>query len=99
MDTIFRNTRSIFSVVRVAREQPRRYGKNGELLVEYAVTEERLRRLSRSSGSFCQPDYFYTCSVLLATCTLWCFCILSSLCPLQAMEALPKRKIQFITAI
>jgi hypothetical protein len=48
MDTIFRNTRSIFSVVRVAREQPRRYGKNGELLVEYAVTEERLRRMSRS---------------------------------------------------
>ncbi|EEP75797.1 conserved hypothetical protein [Uncinocarpus reesii 1704] len=40
MDTIFRNTDSIFSVVRVAQETPRRYGKNGEVLISYDETEE-----------------------------------------------------------
>ncbi|PGH20721.1 hypothetical protein AJ80_03481 [Polytolypa hystricis UAMH7299] len=46
MDTIFRNTDSVFSAVRVARETPRRYGKNGELLVNYTETEEHQRRIS-----------------------------------------------------
>ncbi|WEW57691.1 hypothetical protein PRK78_003158 [Emydomyces testavorans] len=47
MDIIFRNTDSILSVVRVARETPRRYGKNGELLINYEETEEhRTRRAS-----------------------------------------------------
>ncbi|EKG12331.1 Sugar/inositol transporter [Macrophomina phaseolina MS6] len=40
MDTIFHKTTSIFDVVRVAREEPRRYGKNGELLINYDDTEE-----------------------------------------------------------
>lgn len=46
MDTIFRKTKSIFSVVRIAREEPRRYGKNGELLIDYTQTEDHLRRAS-----------------------------------------------------
>jgi hypothetical protein len=50
MDTIFRKTNSIFSVVQRAREEPRRYGKNGELLINYDETEEHLRRASVISG-------------------------------------------------
>ncbi|KAL1986050.1 hypothetical protein VTN96DRAFT_7063 [Rasamsonia emersonii] len=46
MDTIFRKTKSIFSVVWIAREEPRRYGKNGELLIDYTQTEDHLRRAS-----------------------------------------------------
>ena len=40
MDTIFHKTTSIFNVVSVARNEPRRYGKNGELLISYDDTEE-----------------------------------------------------------
>ncbi|KAL1638429.1 hypothetical protein SLS56_000238 [Neofusicoccum ribis] len=40
MDTIFHKTTSVFDVVRVARDEPRRYGKNGELLIDYNDTEE-----------------------------------------------------------
>lgn len=46
MDSIFHKTNSIFSVVRVAREEPRRYGKHGELLIDYSQTEEHKRRAS-----------------------------------------------------
>lgn len=49
MDSIFHKTHSIFSVVRVAREEPRRYGKHGELLIDYEHTEEHLRRASHVS--------------------------------------------------
>ncbi|KAL2006792.1 hypothetical protein VTN00DRAFT_9460 [Thermoascus crustaceus] len=34
MDAIFRKCRSVFSVVSIARNEPRRYGRHGELLVE-----------------------------------------------------------------
>ena len=43
MDTIFHKapgTKGWVSVVKVAREEPRRYGKNGELLIEYEKTDE-----------------------------------------------------------
>ncbi|KAK9777836.1 putative General substrate transporter [Seiridium cardinale] len=43
MDAIFHKApgaKGWFSVVKVAREEPRRYGKNGELLIEYEKTEE-----------------------------------------------------------
>lgn len=43
MDTIFHKVsgwRGVFTVVQVAREEPRRYGKNGELLIDYEATEE-----------------------------------------------------------
>ncbi|KAM5467916.1 hypothetical protein MauCBS54593_005198 [Microsporum audouinii] len=44
MDSIFRKTKSIFSVVKVARETPRRYGKNGEVLINYDDTDEHRAR-------------------------------------------------------
>jgi hypothetical protein len=46
MDTIFHKTTSVFNVVSVARNEPHRYGKNGELLINYEETEEHLRRAS-----------------------------------------------------
>lgn len=39
MDKIFLKTTSIFNVVSVARKEPRRFGKRGELLVEFAEHE------------------------------------------------------------
>lgn len=49
MDTIFQKTNSVFSVVSVAKNTPHRYGKNGELLINYQDTEEHLRRASHVS--------------------------------------------------
>ena len=46
MDAIFVKTKSIFSVVRVAKEEPRRYGKNGEVLISYEETDMAQRRRS-----------------------------------------------------
>ena len=46
MDSIFRKCHSYFTVVKVAREEPRRYGKDGELLINYEETEEHQRRAS-----------------------------------------------------
>lgn len=46
MDTIFHKTSSVFNLVLVARNEPHRYGKNGELLINYEDTEEHLRRAS-----------------------------------------------------
>ncbi|KAI0023633.1 sugar transporter family protein [Xylariomycetidae sp. FL0641] len=44
MDTIFHKCSGLkgcVDVVRIAREEPRRYGKNGELLIAYEETDER----------------------------------------------------------
>jgi len=45
IDNIFRKTergwRGWFGVVRVASDEPLRYGKNGELLIEYGDMAER----------------------------------------------------------
>ncbi len=46
MDTIFRKCHSYFTLVSIAREEPRRYGKKGELLIHYEETEEHARRTS-----------------------------------------------------
>lgn len=46
MDSIFRKCHSYFTVVKIARDEPRRYGKNGELLINYEETEEHQRRAS-----------------------------------------------------
>ena len=46
MDSIFRKCHSYFTVVKVARDEPRRYGKKGELLINYDETEEHARRAS-----------------------------------------------------
>ncbi|KAI0122927.1 hypothetical protein BJ170DRAFT_642684 [Xylariales sp. AK1849] len=43
MDAIFhrvKGAKGYFGVVKVAREEPRRYGKNGELLLDYEGTEK-----------------------------------------------------------
>ncbi|KAL1868767.1 hypothetical protein Plec18167_008072 [Paecilomyces lecythidis] len=50
MDNIFHKTTSIWNVVKVAEKEPRRYGKNGELLINYAETEDHMRRASHISG-------------------------------------------------
>lgn len=40
MDEIFHNTTNAFDVVKIANELPHRYGKRGELLIDYADTEQ-----------------------------------------------------------
>jgi len=47
MDSIFRKCHGSagwFTVVKIARDEPRRYGKNGELLIAYDETEEHQQR-------------------------------------------------------
>lgn len=49
MDSIFHKVsgpKAYFDVVSVARELPRRYGKNGELLINYGETEEHKARVA-----------------------------------------------------
>jgi hypothetical protein len=46
MDVIFRKCRSIFSIVKVAKEEPHWFDKKGELLIQYQETEEHFRRAS-----------------------------------------------------
>ena len=56
MDTIFHNVSGASAwtnVVSVARDLPRRYGKNGELLVDYQETEEHKARV----GALEQPQH------------------------------------------
>lgn len=65
MDTIFQKTTAMYGngilswikVVRVAKEEPRRYGKKGELLIKYEETEVfRERRESVISGAHRRRD-------------------------------------------
>lgn len=49
MDSIFQKTKSIFGVVKQAKEEPRRYGKHGEMLLEYEQSEEHQVRKRRAS--------------------------------------------------
>ncbi|KAK6003893.1 hypothetical protein QM012_008743 [Aureobasidium pullulans] len=56
MDDIFRNTTSIFNVVKIARETPNRYGKSGELLINYLDTEAAAGAERRRS-SLVEPKY------------------------------------------
>jgi hypothetical protein len=50
IDNIFRKAnggwRAWFDVVKIARDEPRRYGKHGELLIEYENTDYHRRRSS-----------------------------------------------------
>ncbi|CRG87564.1 Sugar transporter STL1 [Talaromyces islandicus] len=62
MDTIFRKTKSVWGLVKVARDEPRRYGKNGELLISYTETDDHFRRAShvsekRGNKAHSNPDY------------------------------------------
>jgi hypothetical protein len=49
MDSIFQKTKNIFTAVWTAKHEPRRYGKNGEILIDYEESEEHLRRASVAS--------------------------------------------------
>ena len=49
MDSIFQKTKNIFTVVWTAKHEPRRYGKNGEILINYEESEEHFRRASLAS--------------------------------------------------
>lgn len=51
MDSIFHKTTNIFDVVGVAAKEPRRYGKNGELLINYEETDEFQRQTERRRSS------------------------------------------------
>jgi len=52
IDTIFRKTKGWFNVVSTAKHEPQRYGKNGELLIDYEQTEEHaIRSHSIASGA------------------------------------------------
>lgn len=59
IDTIFRKTKGLrgwFNVVPVAKKEPLRYGKNGELLIDYEQTEEHaLRKRSTASAGGAKP--------------------------------------------
>lgn len=46
MDVIFRKCRSVFSIVKIAKEEPHWFDKKGELLIQYQETEEHFRRAS-----------------------------------------------------
>jgi hypothetical protein len=52
MDEIFHNVSGLkgaLTVVKVAREMPRRYGKKGELLIAYEETETGRRKSVKSA--------------------------------------------------
>jgi hypothetical protein len=49
IDTIFRKTKGWFSVVSTAKHEPLRYGKNGELLIDYEETEDHREYMRRGS--------------------------------------------------
>jgi hypothetical protein len=55
MDEIFRKSTSIFDVVSVARDTPNRYGKSGELLINYLDTEAA--HGARRRSSLIEPTY------------------------------------------
>lgn len=46
MDSIFVKCDSIFTVVGIAKREPRRYGKDGEILINYEETDMARRRSS-----------------------------------------------------
>ncbi|KAF1834641.1 sugar transporter STL1 [Decorospora gaudefroyi] len=50
MDEIFHRTANVFDVVKIAHELPHRYDKRGELLIDYADTEEAREAERRRSS-------------------------------------------------
>lgn len=50
IDSIFRKTKGWFNVVSTARHEPRRYGKHGELLIDYVETDEHVTRTNSVAG-------------------------------------------------
>lgn len=49
MDSIFVKTTSVFDVVKVAKREPRRYDKNGKMLINYEATDMAQRRRSSTA--------------------------------------------------
>lgn len=49
MDEIFEKSTNVFNVVSIARDTPNRYGKKGELLINYLDTEAAAGARRRSS--------------------------------------------------
>lgn len=59
IDEIFHEVhgfKGIFDVVKVAREKPRRYGKRGELLINYEDTEEARKISERRRSSIAAQE-------------------------------------------
>jgi hypothetical protein len=50
MDEIFHKTTNPFNVVHIAKEMPHRYDKKGELLIDYADTEQAIETERRRSS-------------------------------------------------
>jgi len=46
MDEIFHETTNAFNVVKIAHDKPHRFGKKGELLIDYTDTEAHRRASS-----------------------------------------------------
>jgi hypothetical protein len=59
IDIIFHKTqrgwRGWFGVVRTAKNEPQRYGKHGELLIDYEATEEHAFRSNSVAGHGDKP--------------------------------------------
>ena len=57
MDIIFRKSKSIFDTVGIAKREPRRYGKHGELLLKTEQIEDtRVRNASVVSANARKPS-------------------------------------------
>ena len=55
MDAIFLESKSIWDTVKIAHDLPRRYGKKGELLINYEDTDTHRRRSSVAHGTLPKP--------------------------------------------
>ena len=55
MDSIFIKCKSIFTVVKIAKEEPYRYDKNGQAIIDYHETDMARRRSSATAASTSQP--------------------------------------------
>lgn len=55
IDTIFCKTKGWFDVVATAKNEPLRYGKHGELLIDYEQTEEHAARSHGVAGAEPKP--------------------------------------------
>lgn len=56
MDAIFVKCKSIFTAVKTAKQEPRRYGKNGEKLINYEETDMAQRRRSSIAARSMRDD-------------------------------------------
>lgn len=50
VDTIYRKTKGWLDIVSIAANEPLRYGKHGEFLIDYEETEEHILRTRSLAG-------------------------------------------------